>query len=176
MNPDWQSNPATEIVLTAASELTQAGATSLPWIVSEFIKKQFDSMPLEGPADLYAISALAACQQALCACANTPDLGVPKYSYAVQDATSAYAAEAIAAGANEIGAAGPEGLKTFVEMVLSPMHTAVMEHTDEALIHELTTWFLLALSAGPHDVGPDVDVYRGILLAYPMPEKRMVWN
>lgn len=176
MTSDWQSNPATETVLQAAKDLTPADVVRLPWVASALIRSAFANLASEGEASQYAVAALAACQQALVLCTQDPNVGASNNSLPVSNETTDEARTQIAAGANLIGEASFAGLQALVEIVLPPMHEAVMEFSEEPLIHELTTWFLLALSTGSRDVGPNPAVYRGILLAYPMPEKQMVWN
>ncbi len=175
MDREWQTNPATDSVLRAATQLTADQASVLPWAASNLIRIQLDSLPEAADPAMLAVHALAAGQRALSFCEDRVGLG-PTTAMAIDNETSKQAMRIIAAGANQIGVAGPPGLQLLIESVLPPMHKAAQEFTGERLIHELTTWFLLALSVGPHDTGPDAEVYRGILLAYPIPEEQMIGN
>lgn len=176
MAQSWQTNPATALVTGAAKNLTLEGAAALPWIASKLIRTQLQGLPPETPSAQLAVHALAACQRAMAICAETPGIQLPARPFTIEDETTRAAMAAITEGANAIGAAGPEGLRILVENVLPPMHQAAGESSGEHLIHDFTTWFLLALSVGPLNQGPDHEVYRGILLAYPIPEQRMVWS
>ncbi len=175
MDQEWQTNPATSSVLRAAIQLTADQVAVLPWVASNLIRIQLDSLPEDADAAMVAVHALAASQRALSFCEDRVGLG-PTTAMAIDNETSKQAMKTIAAGANQIGAVGPPGLQLLIESVLPPMHKAAQEFSGERLIHELTTWFLLALSVGPHNTGPDADVYRGILLAYPIPEEQMIGN
>jgi hypothetical protein len=175
MDQEWQTNPATSSVLRAAIQLTAGQVAVLPWVASNLIRIQLDSLPEDADAAMVAVHALAASQRALGFCEDRVGLG-PTTAMAIDNETSKQAMKTIAAGANQIGAVGPPGLQLLIESVLPPMHKAAQEFSGERLIHELTTWFLLALSVGPHNTGPDADVYRGILLAYPIPEEQMIGN
>ncbi len=94
----------------------------------------------------------------------------------VEGEASTRATQTITSGCNEIGEAGPAGIEALVNKVLPSMTKAVETTSGKRLVHELTTWFLLALSTGTADTGPSAQTYRGILLAYPFPEEQMVWK
>lgn len=173
MDREWQTNPATSSVLRAARQLTVEQVVVLPWVASSLIRIQLDSLPQDTNTAMVAVHALAAGQRALSFCEDRVELG-PATAMAIDNETTKHAMKTVASGANQIGVAGPSGLQLLIENVLPPMHKAAQEFINERLIHELTTWFLLALSVGPHDSGPDAAVYRGILLSYPIPEEQML--
>lgn len=176
MSTNWQDNPATLSVLESARNLTTDRAGSLIWSASELVRAAISSIDAGAKQETTSILALAACQQALFICEAADEADAPTKPYAVSNESTLLALEAVANGANAIGGAGPAGVQRLVENVLPLIHQAVQEFSDEALVHEITVWFLLGLSVGPHDRGPEATVYEGLLLAYPMPEQQMRWS
>lgn len=173
MDQNWHTNQTTTAVLDAARCLSTQGVPTLGWTVTQLVRAA--SSTTTGTAQETAVLALAACQQAMILCTSDMDMTVPSIPLGISNAATSKANRSIAGGANEIGDAGPDGLRMLVENVLPPIHQAVREFQGDKLVHEISTWFLMALSVGPHNRGPEPHVHHGLLLSYPVPEPQMNW-
>lgn len=116
------------------------------------------------------VGMLGSCQTALVVCAGDPGMAarsgitVPEHHLVVD------AFEAIADGANELGAAGSEGLIHLVSRAAPPVVDGLLRFSDDAerLAHHVVTWFLLTLSLGTSGDEIDSDVQQGLSLVLPL--------
>jgi hypothetical protein len=169
-------------ILDAYRDLTPAGVVGLPQLafaaVSRFV---LDELPVDGvTADQLdddsrvrsrlTVGLLGSCQTALVVCSGDPTIaersgiGIP-HDPVVRDAF-----EAIAEGANELAAAGSEGLVHLVGQAGPPVVDGLVRFSSDPdrLAHHVVTWFLLALSLGMTGDVIDPDVQRGLAAAFPI--------
>ena len=157
----------------AAAELTTESVRALPWLASALVGDQLDGVTEQTMLNHAAVTALAACQQALLVCAEDPKAGDELGIVALNATTTRLAFQAVVDGANALGSRGDDGLGILVNRALPRIAQAIVDHDAERRIHGVVLAYLLALSQGTGRRGPASGVEGGILLAFPFPEPRM---
>lgn len=161
-------------LIAAAAVLEPRAVRALPWLASALVADQLDGVTNQSMLNEAAVSALAACQQALLVCADEPAAGDELGIVALDSPSTRSAFGAVAAGANALGALGDDGLTVLVNRALPPIAQAIIDHDGERRIHGIVLAYLLALSQGTNRRKAAAGVEDGILLAFPFPEPRMV--
>ncbi len=161
-------------LIAAAAVLEPRSVRALPWLASALVADQLGGVTGQTMLNEAAVSALAACQQALLVCADEPDAGDELGIISLDLPTTMAAFEAVATGANALGAEGDDGLTVLVNRALPPIAQAIVDHDGERRIHGIVLAYLLALSQGTSRRKAAGGVEDGILLAFPFPEPRMV--
>ncbi|MEZ5408847.1 MAG: hypothetical protein R2761_12530 [Acidimicrobiales bacterium] len=161
-------------LIAAAAELTTESVRALPWLAAALVGEQLDGMTDQTMLNTAAVTALAACQQALVVCTEDPTAGDELGLTGIDTPITARSLQAVVAGANALGAMGDPGLAQLVNRSLPPIARAIIDHDGERRVHGIVLAYLLALSQGTSTrATPAAGVEGGILRAFPFPEPRM---
>lgn len=160
-------------LMAAASILQADSVRALPWLASALVGDQLDGMTDQVMLNHAAVTALAACQQALLVCAEEPGAGDELGIVNLRAPSTEAAFRAVADGAKALGAMGDDGLSVLVNRALPPIAQAIVDHDGERRIHGIVLAFLLALSRGTSRRRAASGVEGGLLLAFPFPEPKM---
>lgn len=161
-------------LIAAAAELTTDSVRALPWLAAALVGEQLESVTNQSMLNTVAITALAACQQALVVCTEDPTAGDELGVAGIDAPVTARSLQAVVVGANALGAKGDDGLAQLVNRALPPIARAIVDHDGERRVHGIVLAYLLALSQGISTrATPAAGVEDGILRAFPFPEPRM---
>lgn len=116
------------------------------------------------------VGMLGSCQTALVVCSGDPGMAERNGIVVPEHELVSTAFEAIAEGANELGAAGAEGLVHLVSRAAPPVVDGLLRFSADAdrLAHHVVTWYLLTLSLGFVADTVDPEVQQGLAMVLPL--------
>ncbi len=170
-------------IIEAYAQLTPDTVAALPRLATAAVTSYLgDALPEGGigPDEVeqdsrirsrLTVGMLGSCQTALVICSADPTIA-GRGGFGVVDHESVTTAfEAVAEGANELGAAGAEGLVHLVGRAAPPVIDGLSRFSQhpERLVHHAVLWYLLTLSLGMSADVIDPDVQAGLALVLPAP-------
>ncbi len=174
-------------IMEAYANLTPVTVAAVPQLATAAVSSYLGEVLPEGgigPDEVEAdsrirsrltVGMLGSCQTALVICSADPTIaGRGGFEVIDHDAVRT-AFEAVAEGANELGAAGAEGLVHLVGRAAPPVVDGLVrfsQHPDR-LVHHAVLWYLLTLSLGMTADVIDPDVQAGLAMVLPAPGPRL---